>query len=192
MRSLSRWMLSPDRAVLVVSTVTLLVMAAILIANPNLRAYPGWLQTRLASSESRPVGLGTAVGVKGLSPVNAAQAAHFRSLTSRLAELQKSGKRVAIISDFDPIYCLAAGVPPFDRYSPLSGHLLKEPLRNSVLRFRDTPFDFVCIETEPPSPSLVAFQDVLQHDYTLWERHGSCSILRRRTISRPDGLPTAP
>jgi len=189
---LSKWMLSPDRAVLVVSAVTLLVMAAILVANPNLRAYPGWWQTRLASSESRPVSLGTVVGVNGLSPDYAAQAAHFRSLTSRLAELRKSGKRVAIISDFDPIYCLAAGVPPVDRYSPLSGHLLKEPLRNSVRKFRDTPFDFVCIETEPPSPSLVAFQDVLQHDYTLWERHGCCSILRRRTISRPDGLSTVP
>jgi hypothetical protein len=191
-RYLSRRMVRPDRSLRVLANASLLLATGILFMNPNLRAYPGWLQTRLTPSGPRQLGLGSVVGVGGLSPDSAERAAHFRSLTSRLAELQKMGHRVAIISDFDPIYCLAASVPPIDRYSPLSGHLFEEPLQDAVRRFRENPFDFVFIQTEPPNFCAAAFQQVVEQDYTLWERHGSSSILRRRADSRPDTLATSP
>jgi hypothetical protein len=188
----SRWTLNPQRAVLIVSSATLVLVGAVLATNPNLRTYPGLIQTRWASSEARRVGLGKAVGVKGLSADHAAQAAQFRELTLRLASLQASGKRIAVISDFDPIYCLAAGVPPVDRYSPLAGHLLTEPLRKCVEKFGKTPFDFVCIEIDPFNPSVAAFREVLDRDYVLFEQHGACSILRRRTDARAVRLATTP
>src|SRR5262249_41878775 len=67
-RRVSQRMPGPARSIRALSSVTLLVMTGILFTNPNLRAYPGWLQTRLAPSMPRRVGLGSVVGVRGLSP----------------------------------------------------------------------------------------------------------------------------
>ena len=90
----------------------------------------------------------------------------FQRVTSRLAALQGAGNKVAILEISEPIYCIASGVPPCDRYCPfLYSLLFKDRLDQALERFSKESFDYVMVG-ELSSPEVDrAFRQYLMGGY---------------------------
>jgi len=70
----------------------------------------------------------------------------FEAVTKRIKKLSSSGKTVAILDDADTMVYLAAGVPPWPRYSPLFPSLItKKQLEGVKYQLMHKPPDYVFI-----------------------------------------------
>jgi len=155
---------------------------AALPASPSFRAYPGLLQAAVGADAGDPgMALGRGVGVSGLPQEMAPAIQDFQRVTSRLAALQRAGNKVAILDIGEPIYCIASGVPPSDRYCPLIYSLLfKDRLDQALGRFSKESFDYVMVG-EMSSPEVDrAFRKYLMGRYQTDEVFGKYTIWRKR------------
>jgi hypothetical protein len=189
----SRWSVRPSVCLRAFSTFALCAALAALPLNTAVRAYPGTIQAALRGGpDSSGLSLGMGVGVFRLPPNMAQTVQDFRDVTSRLAELQTAGHRVAILDQHEPTYCLASGVPPCDRYCPLLPNLIfRDQLKQALERFEKEQFDYVMMDDMNTIEMFISdakcmFHCSLLRDYLPAEQFGQHQIWKRR--SRMDGM----
>ncbi len=164
-----------------------LVVALIALwTNPAFRGYPN-LWNRPVRSTSLGPELCLMPGLCGFPESDAEKIEEFRSVTGQMAEYRTSGQSIEIIHAFDPIFYLASGCPPLDRYSPLLPDLkTKQQLTEAIGRFQARKTPRVVIQ-EPTDlhedwtslrEALSAYRNVLLADYEIEKRIGHLEIWR--------------
>jgi hypothetical protein len=183
----------PDSAVWLASRISrgvpgpaLVVALAALWVNPAFRHYPN-LWNRPRQSRSHQSDLCLMPGVCGFPASAAASVREFHAVTGAMAGFRASGRSVEIIHPFDPMFYLASGCPPLDRYSPLLPSLMtKHQLAAALERFRGRATTRVLIQDriDPAwdvNEAWLAFRDALPADHEIEQRIGGFEVWRLRS-----------
>jgi hypothetical protein len=169
-----------------VSGLILVVALEALWGNRTFRDYPN-LWNRPARHAGVHNDLCLMRGVCGLPARAAESVAEFRAVTEAMAGYRASGKSVEIIHPFDPIFYLASGCPPMDRYSPLLPNLLtKDQLARAIDRFRSRATSRVVIQDHVDRrfawrDAWSAFRNAVLPAYAMEKRIGSFEIWRLKS-----------
>lgn len=164
----------------------LVIALAALWARPAFRGYPN-----LWNRPERPTSLGKDLclmpGVCGFPEGAAEKVREFHAVTELMAEYWASGQSVEIIHRSDPLFYLASGCPPLDRYSPLLENLFtKQQLAGAIDRFRrrKTPHVLILEHVDPKfliHEAWSAYRDILTADYEIEKRIGGFEVWRLRS-----------
>jgi hypothetical protein len=169
----------------------ILVSAVVLfLTNPNLRGYPGLIQSFWGGPTSPGICL-EKIGVCGLplKPEVEAFARDFDQITTRMAQIRASGARIAFLDESEPMFLLASGVSSVDRrYCPVFYYLLTQyELEQAKARFSTAGFDVVVMRDRYrpsiyPYPSGMlakvweGFREIVERDFELTERIGAFEV----------------
>jgi hypothetical protein len=161
------------------------VALGLLLANRHVQGYPGLIQNAIRGEEP------TAVLFQKLDalvvPYNDETLEYeqeFQKVTTRLSRLRAVGVRVAILDEAEPMFEVASGVAPCDRYVPLFTNLLTRPrLEAAKARFIARGFGGVVLRSgadpgfaRSPPEALAdvrgEFRQLVQREFVLRESIG--------------------
>ena len=175
----SRW---PDFVAVVVPCAVLMLLVSGYAINPAVRQYPHLL-SRLICGPSRK-GLSLMRDVRGLPSEREGFVRTFREVTRRMADMNASGRRVAVLDRADTMFYVASGVAPADRYCPLLPALLtKKQIAGAERRFANRSFEYVVMPENKYPHTLDAYRAlraIVERDYVLQERIGEYGIWSSR------------
>lgn len=154
-----------------IAYVMLAIVSISLSVNPGFRSYPSLLKGIMRGPP--PEGLCLMRDPKdvcGLPPDKQDFIRQFEEVTDRIKVLMSTKNRVAILDDRDTIFYLAAGGPPWARYSPLFPNLLtKERLEKVKSQLLIHPPDYVLVRKVDLAPSQTLTEEYFSYsDVDVW------------------------